>query len=99
MPMPAKTSPPETSAVEEPPHYHGHRMRLRERFRNAGAGTLSDYELLEMVLFRVVPRGDVKPLAKTLIRPLARLRKPFMRPRRAFAKSGALEKRRSRNSN
>src|ERR1700722_5099856 len=68
MPMPAKTSPPETSAVEEPPHYHGHRMRLRERFRNAGASALSDYELLEMVLFRVIPRGDVKPLAKTLIK-------------------------------
>jgi DNA repair protein RadC len=48
----------------EVPHYHGHRERLRERFRNAGAGALSDYELLEMVLFRVIPRGDVKPLAK-----------------------------------
>src|SRR5580658_2980997 len=66
--MPAKTSPPEASAVEDPPHYHGHRMRLRERFRQAGAGALSDYELLEMVLFRVIPRGDVKPLAKILIK-------------------------------
>jgi DNA repair protein RadC len=53
---------------EEPPHYHGHRERLRERFRQAGAGALSDYELLEMVLFRAIPRGDVKPLAKTLIK-------------------------------
>jgi DNA repair protein RadC len=52
----------------EVPHYHGHRERLRERFRNAGAGALSDYELLEMVLFRVIPRGDVKPLAKSLIK-------------------------------
>jgi DNA repair protein RadC len=54
------------AAREEPPHYHGHRERLRERFRQAGA--LSDYELLEMVLFRVISRGDAKPLAKTLIR-------------------------------
>jgi DNA repair protein RadC len=30
----------------EAPHYHGHRERLRERFRDAGAGALSDYELL-----------------------------------------------------
>ena len=28
----------------EVPHYHGHRMRLRERFRSAGAEALSDYE-------------------------------------------------------
>jgi DNA repair protein RadC len=49
------------------PHYHGHRERLRERFRSAGADALSDYELLEMVLFRALPRRDVKPLAKALI--------------------------------
>jgi len=52
----------------EVPHYHGHRMRLRERFRSAGADALSDYELLEMVLFRAIPRGDVKPLAKSLLK-------------------------------
>lgn len=45
----------------------GHRSRLRERFRNGGPDALPDYELLEMVLFRVFPRGDVKPLAKQLI--------------------------------
>src|SRR6202047_5505940 len=50
------------------PHYHGHRERLRERFRSAGAEALSDYELLEMVLFRALPPGDVKPLAKSLIK-------------------------------
>jgi DNA repair protein RadC len=51
----------------EAPHYHGHRERLRERFRDAGPEALSDYELLEMVLFRALPRRDVKPLAKSLI--------------------------------
>jgi DNA repair protein RadC len=40
---------------------------LRERFRAAGAEALSDYELLEAVLFRAQPRRDVKPLAKALI--------------------------------
>ncbi len=49
------------------PHYHGHRERLRQRFRDAGPDALSDYELLEMVLFRALPRRDVKPLAKLLI--------------------------------
>ena len=57
----------EHGLAEAPPHYYGHRERLRERFREAGADALSDYELLELVLFRALPRRDVKPLAKTLI--------------------------------
>jgi DNA repair protein RadC len=54
-------------AAEAEPHYHGHRDRLRARFREAGAGALSDYELLELLLFRVFRQKDVKPLAKTLL--------------------------------
>ncbi len=65
--MPGKTSKPQDPSSETP-HYHGHRMRLRERFRKSGPDALSDYELLEMVLFRALPRGDVKPLAKSLIK-------------------------------
>jgi len=53
--------------AEAPPHYHGHRERLRARFRDAGAEAVSDYELLELVLFRAIPQRDVKPLAKELI--------------------------------
>ena len=49
------------------PHFHGHRQRLRERFLTAGSASLADYELLELLLFPALPRGDVKPLAKTLI--------------------------------
>jgi DNA repair protein RadC len=67
VPMPVKPPNPDEPSSEAP-HYHGHRMRLRERFRGAGADALSDYELLEMVLFRALPRGDVKPLAKSLIK-------------------------------
>ncbi|MES2601381.1 MAG: DNA repair protein RadC, partial [Pseudomonadota bacterium] len=63
--MPAKSDDP--SGFSEAPHYHGHRERLRDRFRDAGPDALSDYELLEMVLFRALPRRDVKPLAKALI--------------------------------
>jgi hypothetical protein len=36
----------EQGLAEAPPHYFGHRERLRERFREAGTGALSDYELL-----------------------------------------------------
>lgn len=52
---------------EAAPHYHGHRERLRTRFREAGTDALSDYEMLELLLFRALPRRDVKPLAKQLI--------------------------------
>lgn len=52
---------------EAGPHYLGHRERLRTRFREAGTQALTDYELLELVLFRALPRRDVKPLAKELI--------------------------------
>ena len=57
----------ETGLAEVAPHYWGHRERLRKRFREAGADALSDYELLEILLFRALPQRDVKPLAKTLI--------------------------------
>ena len=51
----------------ETPHYHGHRDRLRKKFREHGAEALADYELLELLLFRSIPRRDVKPLAKELL--------------------------------
>ena len=50
------------------PHYHGHRERLRERFRKGGHSALADYELMELVLFMTIPRGDVKEPAKALIK-------------------------------
>ncbi len=53
--------------AEAPPHFHGHRERLRARFMEAGAEALADYEMLELILFRAVPRRDVKPLAKDLL--------------------------------
>lgn len=53
---------------DEGAHYHGHRERLRARFLEVGEEGLPDYELLELVLFRSIPRRDVKPPAKALIR-------------------------------
>jgi DNA repair protein RadC len=55
------------SLGKETPHYYGHRDRLREKFAAAGGDALPDYELLELVLFRAIPRRDVKPLAKALV--------------------------------
>ncbi|MHC5652958.1 RadC family protein [Stappia sp.] len=49
------------------PHYHGHRDRLRQRFREAGHEALQDYELLELLLFSPIRRADTKPIAKALI--------------------------------
>jgi DNA repair protein RadC len=54
-------------ARKEKPHYAGHRDRLRDRALAGGLAALPDYELLELHLFRSVPRGDVKPLAKQLL--------------------------------
>lgn len=50
-----------------PPLHMGHRERLRDRFVVGGADAMPDYELLEMVLFRAIKRGDTKPIAKGLI--------------------------------
>ena len=53
--------------MADKPHFHGHRARLRARFDEAGADGMPEYELLELLLFRALSRGDVKPLAKRLI--------------------------------
>ena len=72
-PLPSESRPAEPGAseisglAEYAPHFTGHRERLRERFRTGGGEALPDYELLELVLFRAVPRADVKPLAKKLV--------------------------------
>lgn len=50
-----------------PSYLKDHRARLRQRFTEGGAAAMPDYELLELVLFRSIPRQDVKPLARRLI--------------------------------
>ncbi len=50
-----------------PSYIKDHRARLRARFMSGGAAALPDYELLELILFRSVPRRDVKPLAHQLL--------------------------------
>lgn len=60
--------PEQLPAGERLPSYiRDHRARLRERFLTGGADALPDYELLELLLFRAIPRRDVKPLARMLL--------------------------------
>ncbi|MFN7164911.1 MAG: RadC family protein [Hyphomonas sp.] len=51
---------------KEPPHWQGHRERLRGKLLKRGAGALDDYEVLEVLLMAFIPRRDVKPVAKAL---------------------------------
>jgi DNA repair protein RadC len=62
-----RTLAPSPVSAEHAPHQHGHRHRLRRRFLDAGDAALSDYELLELILFRAIPIRDLKPLAKALL--------------------------------
>ena len=50
-----------------PSYLADHRKRLRHRFLTGGARAMPDYEILELTLFRVIPRQDIKPLARRLI--------------------------------
>jgi DNA repair protein RadC len=59
---------PSANGLEEaPPHYLGHRGRLRDRFTREGAAAFSDAELLEILLHVVIPQKDTKELAKALL--------------------------------
>ncbi|MET4102634.1 DNA repair protein RadC [Roseovarius sp. MBR-78] len=55
------------TAAPQPSYIRDHRRRLRERFLNGGAAAIPDYEMLELVLFRAIPRRDVKPMAHALL--------------------------------
>ena len=58
---------PRSEPGTDDPLHAGHRDRLRARFNLAGEAGFADYELLELILFRAIPRRDVKPLAKTMM--------------------------------
>ncbi|MBZ0128534.1 MAG: DNA repair protein RadC [Rhodobacteraceae bacterium] len=64
-PLPGFVIPGQRKDIED--FRQNHRARLRDRFMQGGAAAMPDYELLELVLFRAIPRQDVKPLAKTLL--------------------------------
>ena len=58
---------------EQKPDYIGHRVRLKERFLSDNGASMPDYELLELLLTFAIPRRDVKPLAKKLLKTFGNL--------------------------
>ena len=58
---------PPSNTGKQPSYIADHRQRLRSRFVHGGAAAIPDYEMLELVLFRAIPRRDVKPLARELL--------------------------------
>ncbi len=63
--------------MPSPSDHHGHRERLRERFNQAGFAGLAEHEVVELVLTLCIPRRDVKPIAKALLRRFGNLRGIF----------------------
>lgn len=63
----SKQAKPSSAPAETEADYHGHRERLRNRYRENGEAALADYEILELLLFRLIPRRDTKPIAKALL--------------------------------
>ena len=64
---PADPLPDRAKRRRVPSYLKDHRARLRQRFMAGGAAAMPDYELLELILFRSIPRRDVKPLARQLL--------------------------------
>lgn len=53
---------------------------MRQRFKTKGSEALEDYELLELLLFRLIPRRDTKPIAKALLEKFGSLAQVFGAP-------------------
>ena len=47
--------------------HEGHRQRLRERFLREGLDGFTDIQVLELLLFYVIPRRDTNPIAHELL--------------------------------
>lgn len=58
----------------------GHRERLRQRFAEHGFEGFHDYEVLELLLTYALPRVDVKPVAKQLLKAFGTLAGVFDAP-------------------
>lgn len=65
---------------ETEPSYYGHRQRLKERFLRSEGVDMADYEALELLLTYAIPRRDVKPLAKQLIKKFGSFAKVISSP-------------------
>jgi len=65
--------------------YYGHRARLREKFTKSSLSGLHDYEMMELLLTYVIPRVDVKPYAKELLKKFGSIGAILKAPREEVA--------------
>jgi DNA repair protein RadC len=68
----------------------GHRKRLRERFVRSGFDGFHDHEVLELLLTFVIPRRDVKPLAKVLLNEYGSLAAVFDAPHNGLQETSGI---------
>ena len=72
------------------PDYIGHRQRLKARFLADLGKSMPDYELLELILTYSIPRRDVKPIAKELIRKYSNLVNVLVAPASDIIEDGGV---------
>ena len=72
-PRPAAGSTGLIGSDPKKPDLAGHRRRMRDKVINKSAATLTELELLEMILYPNSPRDDTKHMAKRLMRELVSL--------------------------
>ncbi len=57
-----------TNAAQEIHLHHGHRERMRARAAKEGLDGFADHEVLELLLFAVIPRANTNPVAHRLLK-------------------------------
>lgn len=68
---------PETTNKSSKPIHNGHRKRLKERFLANNGKDFTDHELLELLLFFILPRVNTNELAHRLINEFGSLEAVF----------------------
>lgn len=57
--------------------HEGHRKRMRQKLLSGGISSLSPHEVLEIILFYSIPRGNTNPIAHELINSFGSLSNVF----------------------
>lgn len=57
--------------------HQGHRMRVKQRYLDVGIEGFQDHEILEMILFWIIPRGDTNEIAHNLLRKFGSMNNVF----------------------
>jgi len=62
-----KIQPADTGKTEGKGSHEGHRSRMRERYALQGLDEFQPHEVLEMLLYRSITRGNTNPIAHALL--------------------------------